>query len=93
MPSDRNEVTILIEAVTKLELDKTKKRALRSKEYEISGFVLNRWKFEEHWYSKKNCPFPTHARGLFTCSQGEDTIIIRGYDKFFNVDEVKATKV
>ena len=44
MSSQSYEVKKLIEAMTNLELDKSKKRAIQSKEYEKSGFILKRWK-------------------------------------------------
>ncbi|TIB29856.1 hypothetical protein E3P86_03600 [Wallemia ichthyophaga] len=50
--------------------------------------TITSWKMNEHQYAKSPSPFPTLARGLFT--QGE-RIIVRGYDKFFNVDEVPWT--
>ena len=52
------------------------------------GQSLTSWKMNEHLYSKQPCPFPTLARGLFT--KGNE-IIVRGYDKFFNVGEVPWT--
>lgn len=62
----------------------------------------------EHMYFNANNPFPTLARGLFTeevedgddippgvsgSGQGRDRIVARGYDKFFNIDEVEWTSV
>lgn len=68
---------------------------------------ITSWKMSEHHYRRADCPFPTLARGLFTANedysytdptvprkmdqQGE-TIVGRGYDKFFNVGEVDWTK-
>lgn len=52
-----------------------------------SDLTVNVWKWPEHNFSKKD--LPCYARGLFTA---EGRIIVRGYDKFFNVDEVPATK-
>ncbi|TIA91812.1 hypothetical protein E3P99_00954 [Wallemia hederae] len=46
------------------------------------------WKMNEHSYAKSPSPFPTLARGLFSIN---DDIVVRGYDKFFNVDEVPWT--
>jgi len=43
----------------------------------------------EHMYFQSNNNFPTLARGLFTEEvDGEERIVARGYDKFFNTDEV-----
>lgn len=48
------------------------------------------WKFQEYYYEKPDVVFPIRARGLFT-QNGK--IVARGYDKFFNVDEVEATQL
>jgi tRNA ligase len=46
-------------------------------------------KMTEHMYFQSNNNFPTLARGLFTEEvDGEERIVARGYDKFFNTDEV-----
>jgi hypothetical protein len=65
---------------------------------------LTSWKMTEYMYTKSPCPFPTLARGLFTRwipapgqekapegkkGAGRDQIVVRGYDKFFNMNEVK----
>ncbi|KAF8754605.1 RNA ligase [Rhizoctonia solani] len=65
---------------------------------------LTSWKMTEWMYTKSPCPFPTLARGLFTRwvparghendpegapGAGKDQIVVRGYDKFFNMNEVK----
>lgn len=54
--------------------------------------VVNSWRFND-WDYKKRC-LPTYARGLFTTTMqdGHSEIVIRGYDKFFNIDEVNETK-
>ncbi|KAG9120006.1 hypothetical protein FRC07_004682, partial [Ceratobasidium sp. 392] len=67
-------------------------------------FKLTSWKMTEHMYTRSPCPFPTLARGLFTQwvpkrgqedepegkkGAGRDQIVVRGYDKFFNMNEVK----
>lgn len=51
------------------------------------------WKFQEWDYGKKNIKLPCNARGLFILEDGDKPeIVARGYDKFFNVDEVPFTK-
>ena len=52
--------------------------------------TITSWKMQDYAYKRDPCPYPTRARGLFTC--GSDRIIARAYDKFFNVDEVSWTK-
>ena len=50
------------------------------------------WRFQDSDYKKK--ALPTNARGLFTrrLTDGTPEIVVRGYDKFFNVDEVSTTQ-
>ncbi|KAI0126207.1 RNA ligase-domain-containing protein [Xylariales sp. AK1849] len=56
------------------------------------GLSVDSWKFQDWDYKKPN--LPTYARGLFTTKnrRNEHEIAVRGYDKFFNVDEVNETK-
>ncbi|TID13158.1 hypothetical protein CANINC_005014 [Pichia inconspicua] len=48
------------------------------------------WKFNEWDYYSKKIKLPIYARGLFTTVDGE--IICRGYDKFFNMNEMSSVK-
>ncbi|KAH8894227.1 tRNA ligase [Thozetella sp. PMI_491] len=56
------------------------------------GLCVDSWRFQDWDYKKRN--LPTYARGLFTTKtrNGTPEIVIRGYDKFFNTDEVPETK-
>lgn len=48
----------------------------------------------EHMYFNADNRFPTLARGLFTEElEGQERIVARGYDKFFNTDETAWTSV
>ena len=54
---------------------------------------LRSWKMNEFKYYDIPSPFPTLARGLFTqeVKVGNEVkyrIVVRGYDKFFNIGEV-----
>ncbi|GLA65385.1 hypothetical protein AtubIFM54640_007137 [Aspergillus tubingensis] len=53
---------------------------------------VHSWKFMDWDYKRDD--LPTYARGLFTTQRKDGTqeIAVRGYDKFFNVDEVNDTK-
>ncbi|KAI1275292.1 RNA ligase-domain-containing protein [Xylaria sp. FL0933] len=53
---------------------------------------VDSWRFQDWDYKKPN--LPTYARGLFTTRnrRNDYEIAVRGYDKFFNVDEVSDTK-
>src|SRR3984885_8768160 len=53
---------------------------------------VDSWRFQDWDYKRDD--LPTYARGLFTSTneKGQPELAIRGYDKFFNIDEVNATK-
>lgn len=53
---------------------------------------VDSWKFNEWDYGKANIELPIKARGLFILPK-KNTIAVRGYDKFFNVNEVDDTKL
>ena len=54
--------------------------------------TVDSWRFQD-WDYKKGA-LPTNARGLFTqrLADGTPEIVVRGYDKFFNVGEVSTTQ-
>lgn len=56
------------------------------------GLAVDSWKLSDWDYKKPG--LPTYARGLFTTRTRNNVpeIAIRGYDKFFNTDEVTETK-
>lgn len=68
---------------------------------EIPEMTIRSWKMNEWKYYDVPSPFPTLARGLFTTEvdeggkrsgrEKEYRIVIRGYDKFFNIGEVPWT--
>ncbi|KAJ1812225.1 trna ligase, partial [Coemansia sp. RSA 2598] len=72
------------------------KRVVRNTKHEALGQTIMSWKCTEYLYKKDPCPLPTQARGLFSSSQqegdGDQAIVARGYDKFFNIGEVPKTK-
>lgn len=51
---------------------------------------IKSWKFSEYDYYRPNLQLPCRARGLFTL---DNTIVARGYDKFFNQNEVPDTRL
>jgi hypothetical protein len=65
------------------------------------NITIRSWKMNEFKYYDIPSPFPTLARGLFTTELAKDQtngeskyrIIVRGYDKFFNIGEVPWTNV
>lgn len=57
------------------------------------GVKVDSWKMQDWDYKRPD--LPTYARGLFTTPQThrqQPQIAVRGYDKFFNVDEVPETR-
>ncbi|KAJ2902674.1 hypothetical protein MKZ38_000259 [Zalerion maritima] len=72
------------------------KYSCRKTSYEVetspTGIEIFSWKFQDQDYKRRD--LPTYARGFFTTrkSDGSHEIVIRGYDKFFNNDEVNETK-
>lgn len=60
-----------------------------------SNIIIQSWKMNEFKYYDIPSPFPTLARGLFTTKleDSRDRIVVRGYDKFFNIGEVPWTSV
>ncbi|KXG45546.1 tRNA ligase, phosphodiesterase [Penicillium griseofulvum] len=57
-----------------------------------NNVTVDSWKFQDWDY--KHAGLPTYARGLFTTKRkdGVPEIATRGYDKFFNVGETRATE-
>lgn len=49
------------------------------------------WKFNEWDYGRDKIRLPSDARGLFTL-ENEEKLVVRGYDKFFNINEVSQTR-
>ncbi|TFK70668.1 hypothetical protein BDN72DRAFT_525109 [Pluteus cervinus] len=86
-------------------ISKSNPRLVRSSEYKIPAepdITINSWKMDEYKYNVVPSPFPTLARGLFTTEIDTDReitddrdrryrIVVRGYDKFFNIGEVPWT--
>ncbi|KXJ91651.1 fungal tRNA ligase phosphodiesterase domain-domain-containing protein [Microdochium bolleyi] len=56
------------------------------------GISVDSWRLQDWDYKRPD--LPTYARGLFTTRnrRNEAEIAVRGYDKFFNVNEVTETK-
>ncbi|KAJ5951232.1 uncharacterized protein N7479_009645 [Penicillium vulpinum] len=57
-----------------------------------NNVTVDSWKFMDWDY--KHAGLPTYARGLFTTTRRDNIpeIATRGYDKFFNVNETRATE-
>lgn len=89
-------ISILNAALTQKKSEKNPKFPffVRKKEWTIHASsgptVIDNWKFNEYDFSDPTIELPCRARGLFTF---ENTIVARGYDKFFNQEEVQDTKL
>ena len=74
--------------------DKAESEAEGSSSTSMGTRKITSWKMTEHMYFNANNKFPTLARGLFSEElDGEERIVARGYDKFFNTDETAWTNV
>lgn len=66
----------------------------RKHAYNVEGtnITVDSWQYRDWDYKRRD--LPTYARGLFTYrrSDGNQEIAARGYDKFFNVGEVRETE-
>ena len=95
---DQHDVRLMVQALeaAKGGGGKGKKKGFSCKKstFAVAGsnVYVDSWKFSEWDYKKDD--LPTYARGLFTTknSAGNPEIVIRGYDKFFNVNEVRMTE-
>ena len=89
-----------------IRVSKVNPKLIKGSDYVAPGapdMTIRSWKMNEHKYHDVPCPFPTLARGLFTTEVDEDgkrsgrekeyRIVVRGYDKFFNIGEVPWTTV
>lgn len=96
IPQDANQVNQLVSALESSAKDRYKKSAVSVKKtrYDVKGsdITVDSWRMQDWDYKRRE--LPTYARGLFTTRnrKGQHEIAVRGYDKFFNVDEVNNTK-
>ncbi|KAI7902359.1 RNA ligase-domain-containing protein [Cokeromyces recurvatus] len=88
IPPDPEQTQQVIEKLYKLK-DASPKE-LRNRDFTLEdGQVWTSWTMRESVYKKKADRFPTLARGLFT---KDYKVMVRGYDKFFNILESKYTQ-
>ncbi|RFU74320.1 trna ligase [Trichoderma arundinaceum] len=96
-PQDVSAVSQLITALDAARKDKRRsgfscKRTTFDVKSSRDHIKVDSWRMQDWDYKRKG--LPTYARGLFTTktSRNEPEIAVRGYDKFFNVNEVNETK-
>lgn len=95
-PHEVRQLVQSLEAATKRSRSESKKTfGCKKSSFAVAGsqnISVHSWRFMDWDYKRSD--LPTYARGLFTTKlkDGRDEICIRGYDKFFNVDEVNETR-
>lgn len=95
-PQDPVEVTKIINNLRGASKKDKHSYTCKQSTFPIAGtndISVDSWKFHDWDYKRRD--LPTYARGLFTYrdpSTNTDEIVIRGYDKFFNIGEVPRTK-
>ncbi|KIK53778.1 hypothetical protein GYMLUDRAFT_178440 [Collybiopsis luxurians FD-317 M1] len=93
-PATQPEDIELVDALFKI--SRKSPKLVRSSTYAAPAepeLTVRSWKMNEFKYYDVPSPFPTLARGVFTMEVegGEQRIVARGYDKFFNIGEVPWT--
>lgn len=97
LPQSIEDNSRVIEALERSQRDKRRKGfSCKKTTFKVqdspTGIQVDSWRLQDWDYKKPG--LPTYARGLFTTrnSKNQPEIAVRGYDKFFNVDEVQETK-
>lgn len=94
--TSRDLISVLAAALAQKSLEKNPQYlfVVRKKEWTVqseSGPIeIDNWRFNEYDFSNPTIQMPCRARGLFTLG---NVIVARGYNKFFNQDEVAETKL
>ncbi|KAM0343109.1 hypothetical protein ACHAPU_008857 [Fusarium lateritium] len=96
-PQDVQAVASVLRALDKARKDKkgsgfSVKKTTFDVKGSSDGIQVDSWRLQDWDYKRRD--LPTYARGLFTSRtrRNEPEIAVRGYDKFFNVEEVHETK-
>lgn len=99
MAQDPQEVGAMVRELQEASKRNAKSRkgySVRKNTYDVKdspdNLYVDSWKFMDYEYKKRH--LPTYARGLFTTTnrKNQPEIAVRGYDKFFNVNEVYETR-
>lgn len=96
---DPHEIAELVKALESAKGNKGRGKkggySCKKSTFHIAGsddISVDSWRFQDWDYKRDD--LPTYARGLFTTKTKDKKpeIVIRGYDKFFNIDEVNETQ-
>ncbi|KAG5937046.1 hypothetical protein E4U53_000087 [Claviceps sorghi] len=98
VPQDVAKIGRMLSALELARKDKSRGGfSVRKSSFDVKGstrgITVDSWKMQDWDYKRQD--LPTYARGLFTIPETDGQrphIAIRGYDKFFNVDEVPETR-
>lgn len=97
IPQDVQEVAQLLRDLEKARKEKHRggfsvKKSTFDVKHSQDGIQVDSWRMQDWDYKRRD--LPVYARGLFTARnrRNEPEIVVRGYDKFFNTDEVHETK-
>ena len=92
-----HEIATLVKSLESAKGGKGGKKGFSCKKstFHVAGsddITVDSWRFQDWDYKRDD--LPTYARGLFTTKTKKNVpeIVIRGYDKFFNVGEVRSTE-
>ncbi|KAL2120936.1 hypothetical protein VTJ04DRAFT_4963 [Mycothermus thermophilus] len=93
---DPHQVATMIQGLEQMS-KKSKNRwsGVKSTKYAVAGsptnITVDSWRMGEADFKRRD--LPTYARGLFTTKgKAGPEIVVRGYDKFFNINEVRETQ-
>ncbi|XWW95994.1 hypothetical protein V2A60_003964 [Cordyceps javanica] len=94
---DRDRMTQLMQSLEQFRKENHRgKASVKKTPFQVkespNNITVDSWRFQEWDYKRRD--LPVYARGLFTTKTRKNgyEIAVRGYDKFFNVNEVHETK-
>ncbi|PVZ98082.1 hypothetical protein BB558_005916 [Smittium angustum] len=93
--AEKDQINALVNNLEQSSIGSRKNRESFKTVNEFKNIEISSWKTAESLYFKKSANLFTLARGLFTRPDDEANkhrIQLRGYDKFFNVNELEKTK-
>lgn len=85
---------LLFQELNQAAVSKSKRGKVRKNDYQLwtnPDIKITGWKYNEWDYGKESIKLAINARGLFSYTDpktGKESIVVRGYDKFFNINEV-----
>lgn len=97
LEQDREQMSKLMQSLEQYRKEQSRgKTSVKKTPFKVedspNNITVDSWRFQEWDYKRRD--LPVYARGLFTTKTRKNghEIAVRGYDKFFNVNEVPETK-